>query len=35
MSDYKEERKEAGQALSAPSKFFKGEQETFARQLES
>jgi 6-phosphogluconate dehydrogenase len=34
MSDYKEERKKAGQALSGPSKTFKGDREIFARQLE-
>jgi 6-phosphogluconate dehydrogenase len=34
MSDYKEERKKAGQALSGPSKTFQGDRETFARQLE-
>jgi 6-phosphogluconate dehydrogenase len=34
MSGYKEERKEAAQALSGPSKSFRGDREAFARQLE-
>ena len=34
MSDYMEERKQAGQALSGPSQSFQGDRETFARQLE-
>jgi 6-phosphogluconate dehydrogenase len=34
MSDYIEERKQAGQALSGSSKSFQGDRETFARQLE-
>jgi 6-phosphogluconate dehydrogenase len=34
MSDYKEERKEAGQAITGPSKTFQGNREPFVRQLE-
>jgi 6-phosphogluconate dehydrogenase len=34
MSDYKEERKEAGQTLSGPSMTFRGDREAFVRRLE-
>jgi 6-phosphogluconate dehydrogenase len=34
LSDYKEARREAGQALSGPSKSFQGDRESFVRQLE-
>ena len=34
LSDYKEERKKAGQALSGPPKTFRGDKEPFVRQLE-
>jgi ribulose-phosphate 3-epimerase len=33
ISDYKEERQKAGQALSGPSKSFQGDEEAFARQV--
>jgi 6-phosphogluconate dehydrogenase len=35
MSDYKEARKKAGQALSGPSRSFQGERETFVGQMEN